>query len=119
MDSHTNKVVIGRHTIIINKIGRTVEVILFTLDYEDLHQDPIFDVVILYMCMYNNQIYIIIVRDVLSVPSMKQNLIPPFSMQESEAYVNITPNVHTIGEQTVDYHATYIPSNNFRILLLL
>ena len=77
---HTNMVVIVRHTLIINNTGRTLEVSPFTLYYEALHQLPIVDALISYVFPYNNHAYILIVGYSLSVPLMRQNLIPPFIM---------------------------------------
>ena len=81
LDSHANMAVIGRYKLIINNTGRTAEVNTFTPDCEALRQVPTVDTAISYMCPYNDQMYIHIVRDVLSVPFMNQNFIPPFIMR--------------------------------------
>ena len=83
LDSHANMVVVGRNALIISNTGRTTEVSHFTPDYEALQRVPIVDAALSYMCPYTDRQYVLIVRDALSVPSMKHNLILPFVIREA------------------------------------
>jgi hypothetical protein len=118
LDSHANMVVVGRHALIISNTGRTAEVSPFTPDYEALQKVPIVDAAIQYMCPYDDKLYILIVRNALSVPSMKHNLVPPFIVREAGVQVNSTPKIHT-SDPTVNDHSIYFPDDDFRIPLSL
>ena len=50
-------------------------------------------------------------RNVLSVPSLEHNLIPPFILREAGLIVNDTPKIHK-EDPTMDYHALIIPQEN-------
>ena len=78
LDSHVNMTMIGRHIIITNNMGWVAEVGPFTPEYEALCQLKIVDAEILYVCSYNDHMYMLIVRNPLSVMPMRQNLVPVF-----------------------------------------
>ena len=118
LDSHANMVVVGRHASIVSDTGRTAEVSPFTPDYEALQKVPIVDAAILYLCPYSDKSYLLIVRNALSVPSMKHNLIPPFILREAGVHVHSTPKIHA-KEPTIEDHSIYFPSDDFRIPLSL
>jgi hypothetical protein len=41
-------------------------------------QVPIVDTAVQYDCPYNGQSYILVIRNALHAPSMRNNLLPPF-----------------------------------------
>jgi hypothetical protein len=118
LDSHANMVVVGRHALIVSTSGKTAEVSPFTPDYEALQKVPIVDAAIAYTCPCTNKEYILIVRDALSVPSMKNNLIPPFIMREAGLHVETTPKIQAT-DPTIEHHSIYFPHDDFRIPLSL
>jgi hypothetical protein len=64
LDSHANMAVVGRHAFIIPDSGRIADVNPFTPDYES----------------YNGITYVLVIRNALLVPAMKNNLLPPFML---------------------------------------
>ena len=64
--------VVGQQALIISNIGRKSEVSPFAPDYKALQKVPIVDVAISYTCPYNHNICILIVKDLLIVPSLKK-----------------------------------------------
>jgi hypothetical protein len=70
------------------------------------------------MCPYTDTPYILIVRNALSVPSMKNNLVPPLIVREAGVQVNSTPKIHA-KDPTVKDHSIYFPDSDFRIPLSL
>ncbi len=80
LDSHANMPVVGRHAYIISDTGRIADVNAFTPDY-DAMQVPIVDAAVQYDCPYDGGSYILVIRNALHVPSMKNNLMPPFILR--------------------------------------
>ena len=55
---------------------------------------PIFDAAVAYDYPWSQSTYILITRNILSVPSMDHNLIPPFILREAGLTVNDTYMIH-------------------------
>ena len=72
-------VVIGRHAYILAETGKTVEVSPFTPTYKPI-KAPIVDAALQYDSPYDGKSYIIVERNALHVPSMCNNLLPPFML---------------------------------------
>ena len=80
LDSHANMPVLGKGCCIISVSQFKAEVSAYTDKVGKLHKVPIVDAVLLYQCPYSNEVYLLVVRNALHVPSMKHHLIPPFVM---------------------------------------
>ena len=117
LDSHANMPVVGRNAYIISDTGRIADVNPFTPDYDSM-QISIVDAAIRYDCPYNGRSYILVIRNALFVPSMKNNLIPPFVMREAGIRVNDTPKIQT-DNPTEEDHSIHFPESDFRIPLSL
>ena len=89
----------------------------FTPDYDSM-QISIVDAAVRYDCPYDGKTYIFVLRNALHIPSMKNNLIPPFVMREAGIRVNDTPKIQT-SDPTEEDRLIYFPDNDFRILLSL
>jgi hypothetical protein len=81
LDSHANMPVVGRNACIMSDMGRLLaaKVNPFTPDY-DLMLMSIVDAAVRHDCPYNGQSHMLVVRNALLVPSMRNNLMPPFIM---------------------------------------
>jgi hypothetical protein len=112
LGSHANMPVVGRNAYIISDTGRVADVNPFTPDYDSM-MIPIVDAAVLYQCPYDGQLYILVIRNALHVPSMRNNLLP-FVLREAGITVNDTPKIQTI-EPTEEDHSIYFPETNFRI----
>ncbi len=117
LDSHANMPVVGRNAYIISDTGRIADVNPFTPDYDSM-RISIVDAAVRYECPYDGQTYIFVIRNALSVPSMRNNLIPPFVMRETGIRVNDTPKIQTT-DPTEEDHSIYFPETDFRIPLSL
>ena len=71
--------VIGRHAYILVEAGKMVEVNPFTPTYKPI-KAPIVDATLQYDSPYNGNSCIVVVRNALHVPSMCNNLLPPFML---------------------------------------
>ena len=95
LDSHANMAVVGKYVYVL-KTGDTVEVNPFTPKYKAITARVV-DAAIRYDCPYEGQSYILIIRNVIHVPSMENNLIPPFLLREAGIIVNDKAKIHVAG----------------------
>ena len=117
LDSHANMPVVGKHAYIIAETGKKVDVSPFTPDYKPLTV-PLVDATMKYDNPYNGKSCILVLRNALYVPSMDNNLIPPFMLREMGVTVNDVPKIHE-EDPTVDDHAITFVETGFRIPLSL
>ena len=109
--------VVGKHAYIIAETGKKVDVSPFTPDYKPL-MVPLVDATVRYDNPYNGKSYILVLWNALYVPSMDNNLIPPFMIREMGVTVNDIPKIHK-EDPTVDDHAITFFETGFRIPLSL
>jgi hypothetical protein len=98
--------VVDRNAYIISDMGR-IDVDPFTPDYASM-RISIIDAAVRYDCPYDGKTYIFVLRNTLHVPSMKNNLIPPFVMIEAGIRVNDTPKIQRLDSAEED-HSIYFP----------
>lgn len=118
LDSHANMVVLGKNAFIFESTGRTCNVHAYDPSLGSSQGVPIVDGAIAYDCRYTGQTFILIARNALYVPTMENNLIPPFIMREGGLTVNDTAKIHCI-EPTVRDHCIIFPSSDLNIPLQL
>jgi hypothetical protein len=80
---------LGRHAYIILDTGQITVVSPFTADYNSM-QAPFMDAIVQYDCAYNRQSYILVIQNAQHVPSMRNNLLPPFLLREAGMRVQDT-----------------------------
>ena len=97
--------VVGRNSFIISETGKRVDVSPFTPDYKPMVAS-IVGAAIQYDDPYDGQQYIFVIRNALHVPSMQNNLIPPFILREAGITVNDVPKIHR-DDPTEDDHAIF------------
>ena len=117
LNSHANMVVVGCHATIVNETGKSVEVNPFSPDYNSMTVKLV-DAVVRYDCPFEGTSQLILFRDALHVPSMQNNLIPPFIIREAGVQLYDTPKIH-VNDPTVDDHSIYFDKADFRIPLQL
>ena len=109
--------VVGQHAYVISDTGKMADVIPYTPDYDPM-QVPIVDAAVQYDCPYSGQSYILVVRNALHVPTMRNNLLPPFMLREAGIQVSDMPKIQVDDPSEKD-HLIYFPETNFRIPLSL
>ena len=117
LDSHANMPVVGKHAYIIAKTGKKVNISPFTPDYQPLTV-PLVDAAGRYDNPYNGKPYILVLQNALYVPTMENNLIPPFMLREMGVTMNDVPKIHK-EDPTVDDHAITFMEMGFWIPLSL
>ena len=118
LDSHANMCVFGKNAIIIANTGQSANVDGFSPDVGTLHKVPIVDAAIAYDCPFTLKTYILVAKNVLHVPSMDINLIPPFVMREAGIVVNEVAKIHS-KVPTAEDHSIYFEAQDLRIPLSL
>ena len=117
LDGHANMPVVGRNCYILSELGKYVDVSPFTPAYKALRA-PMVDAVIQYDSPYDGKSYMLVIRNALHVPSMMNNLLPPFMLREAGVEVNDKAKIHT-QDPTTDNHAIIFGEMGFKIPLSL
>ena len=119
LDSHANMIVLGKHCFVFDNIhGQTCEVQPFDPSLGTVKEVPIVDAAVAYDCPYTHKTYLLMFRNALHVPSMDNNLIPPFIMHEAGLIVNDVPKIHADDPEIKD-HSIAFPDTDLRIPLQL
>ena len=82
LDSHANMPIVGKEALVVEQSGKTVEVSPFTPDYKPIKVEVV-NAVVQYDSPLDGKEYMLVIRNALCVPSMSNNLIPPFIMMEN------------------------------------
>ena len=117
LDSHANMPVVGKNALIIEDLGIKVDVSPFSPDYPAL-ETKLVDAVVQYECPYTHDLYMLVIRNAIYVPSMEVNLLPPFVMREAGVVVNDVPKIQ-INDPSNEDHAIIFDETGFRIPLKL
>jgi hypothetical protein len=117
LDSHANMVVLGRDCFILSQKGLQADVNAFTPDHQSL-PIPIVNGAKLYIDPYTGTKWIIVFKHALTVPTMENDLVPPFLLREAGIEVNETAKIHMKSPSVTD-HSIYFPSSELRIPLSL
>ena len=95
-------IVFGKYCLIISKSGKEAIINDFT-DQVGTISLPIVYAAVEYDCPWSQNTYILIARNILSVPSMDHNQIPPFILHEAGIKSNNTAMIH-LNEYSIDEH---------------
>ena len=79
---------------------------------------PIVNAVVAYECPWSQTTYILIERNIISVPPMDHNIFPPFILREAGLAVNDTAMIH-LNKPSIDDHAIICPNSDLRIRIHL
>ena len=118
LDSHANMVVLGGNAFIFESTNRHCNVQPFDPSIGVASKVPIVDGAVAYECPYTGETYILLFRNALHVPHLKNNLIPPFIMRAAGVLVNDRPKIHC-KDPTVDDHCIQFEDCDLRIPLQL
>jgi hypothetical protein len=117
LDSHANMAVVGRNAYIISDTGRIADVNPFRPDYDSMQMLIMYAAIWCY-CPCSGQMCMLALRNALFVPSMRNNLTPPFVMREAGMRVNDTPKIQ-LDDPTEKDHSTFFPETGLRTPLSL
>ena len=118
LDSHADAPVVGSSATILERTGRKVSVSGFTdrlgkpLDVEVVHA------CVVYECDITGKIFILVIRNALHVPDMRECLIHPIMMRLIGIEVDECPKFLS-KRPTIENHSIYFPKHDLRIPLYL
>ena len=115
LDSHANMPVVGREALVVEQSGKTVEVSPFTPDYKPIKVEVV-NAMIQCDSPLGCKEYMLVIQNALRVPSMSNNLIPPFIMRENGIMVNECAKIHC-EDPTMEDHAVIFNGYDLRIPL--
>ena len=116
LDSHANMPVVRREALVVEQSRKMVEVSPFTLDYKPIKVEVV-NAVIQYDSPLDGREYILVIQNALRVPSMSNNLIPPFIMWENRIMVNECAKTHCEDPTREDHTIIYSCMESFYTLL--
>ena len=117
LDSHANMPVVGREALIVEQSGKTLEVSPFTPDYKPIKVEVV-NAIVQYDSPLDGKEYMLVIQNALHVPSMCNNLIPPFIMWENGITVNECAKIHC-EDPTREDHAIIFKGYDLHIPLQL
>ena len=91
MDTHASSIVVGDDVLITHDSGKSANVDPFSEQLGKIKDVPIVDCVIAHDCQYTGLTHYLAMYNVLYIPSMKENLIPPFVVRRQGNIVNDIP----------------------------
>ena len=115
LDTHANMPVVSMGVYIISKTGKTVDVNSYNPENGTLHI-PIVDAALQYDDPFTGTTHILLDRNALHIPIMKNHLISPFILREAGIKVNAIPKVQIDNPDERD-HSLFLTDGNLRILL--
>ena len=111
-------VVVDKYVMIFSVTWNKLDVSPFKTNYLDLEKVSIVYAKVQYTCKYTAKVYILVLSNSLSVPSMNNNLTPPLIMRESGLAVKDTETIHTMYP-SVENHSIYFTNFDTHIILFL
>ena len=117
LNSHASMAVVSRNCYILAETQRHVDVNLFMPVYPPIKAQLV-DVAIQYDSPYDGKSHILVIRNAIHMPLMKNNLLPPFMLSEAGITVNDKAKIH-LSDSSMDNHAIVFPETGFRIHLSL
>ena len=108
--------VVGYNAYVWRLTGRHVDVSPFTSTLGKLQRVPVVDAMVHYECPVSLKEYILIIFNALYIPTMQNNLIPPFAIREAGVEVSERPKIHTTDPSIQD-HCLYFEEEELRIHL--
>ncbi len=118
LDSHANMSVAGGGTTVIAKSGHFATVTPFSPDLPVLEKVEIGDAAMCYDDPVSLRNYILVMRNVLLIPTMSHNLLPPFLVREAGLFLDENPK-HQAVAPTINNHLIYDSRMGMRIHLQL
>lgn len=118
LDSHANMVVLDSNSFVFESTGRTCNVQPFSSDLGTATNVPIVDGALAYDCPYTGEVYILLIRNALRIPSMEHNLLPPFILRAGGVSVHDVPKIHC-EDPDVNDHCISFDQSELRIPLQL
>ena len=97
-------IVVGDDTLITHDSGKSGKVGLFSEQLGKISNVPIVDCVVAHDCKYSGRTIYLEMYNALYIPSIKENLIPPFLVWRQGNVVNDVPKIQILGPTEEDHY---------------
>ena len=91
LDSHVDSPVVGKHAIILESLNKSVRVSGFSSEIGKPIRVKVVHAAVVYDCDITGETHILVLHNALHIPSMDNNLVPPFTMRLAGLDVNECP----------------------------
>ena len=109
---------VGDDVLVTHDSGKSANVGPFSEQLGKISNVPIVDCVVAHDCSYSGKTYYLAMYNALYIPSMKENLIPPFVVRRQGNVVNDIPKIQVFNPTEED-HCIILDDGNVRIPLKL
>ena len=107
-------IVVGKHCTVFDTTGRTCTVNAFSPSAGKVNDVPIVDAAVAYDYPIKGKTYLLLMRNVLHIPEIDHNFIPPFILREGGILVDECPKSLSINP-SIDNHSLYCRDADLRI----
>ena len=114
LDSHANMAVVGKNAKVIQFTGKSTHVQAFSPDCEP-QEVKIVDALVMWEDPNNDKSCLPLIENALHVPSMNDNLVPPFLIREAGAVCKDVPKIHVDKPDSED-HTLFFPDREVRMV---
>ena len=111
-------IILGSNSFFFESTGRTFNVQPFTSDIGIAKNVTIVYGALSCGCTYSGEVYVLVIKNALQVPSTCHDLIPPFIMRAGGIATNDVPKIHCEDPVVNDY-SIYSEHSDLRITLQL
>ena len=109
---------VGDDVLITHDTGKSANVGPFSEQLGKIKDVPIIDCVVAHDCTYSGKTYYLAMYNALYIPSMKENLIPPFVIRRQGNIVNDIPKIQVLNPTEED-HCLILDHSRVKIPLKL
>ncbi len=118
LDSHANMAVAGNGVLVISKSGMSATVTPFSLDIPPMEDVEIGDVAMAYDDPIHGTTYLLVMCNMLLIPTMNHNLLPPFLAREAGLKIDETPKCRADCPSVLN-HSIFDPITGMHIHMAL
>ena len=114
LDSHADSPVVGKNAVILESLNKLVQVSGFSSEIGRPIRVKVVHAAVIYDCDITGESHILVLYNALHIPSMVNNLVPPFAMRLAGLEVNECPKF-LAKRPTIAHHSAYFPDAGVRI----
>ena len=108
LDSHADSPVVGKNVVILESLNKSVTVSGFSSEIGKPIRVKVVNAAVAYDCDITGETHIMVLYNALHIPSMENNLVPPFAMRLAGLKVNECPKF-LAKNPTIEHHSVYFP----------
>ena len=112
-------VILGKQACIIQRSGKISDIRPFSNECSNMVKVTIINSALAYDCKHTTKIYLLVSSNVLYIPSMDNNKIPPFVMIEAWLLVNDVSRTHCVEDVSHESHSIIVTEEDINKIIPL